>query len=385
LTKLGAGRLVMAGSYDNDHKGVTTVSQGVLQLSKSNSVAIVAPLNIGDPTNAANTRVVSLTASNQIANSVDVTVNASGRLDLNSTIGLYDAIGSLSGEGSVNLGFGGSLSVGTNNASTTFIGSLTGWGGTFTKEGTGTLTLSGNNVSFLGYIAVASGELSVNGDSSSCEFIVYNGGMLDGSGFTGTVINGGQLSPGNSPGVLTTKDASFGPGSTYTVQLNGTVAGLNYDQLNVFGAVTLSNVTLNATLGFAGALSNQFVIIQNDSTDAVNGTFNGLAEGAVFAIGGAPFQITYKGGQGSNDVVLTQIGLPTPPQISGITSQPNGQIQLTGTGIPNSSYTVLANNDLNTTNWIALGVIVAGQNGVMAFTDTDAPNHSMRFYRFRAN
>jgi hypothetical protein len=127
------------------------------------------------------------------------------------------------------------------------------------------------------------------------------------------------------------------------------------------------------------------VIIQNDGADAVNGTFNGLPEGAVFGIGGAPFQITYQGGQGSNDVVLTQIGLPTPPQISGITSLPNGQIQLTGSGIAGSSYTVLANTNLATTNWISLGTIAAAQNGALSFTDPDAPKYSMRFYRFRAN
>ncbi len=84
-------------------------------------------------------------------------------------------------------------------------------------------------------------------------------------------------------------------------------------------------------------------------------------------------------------MVLTQIGLPTPPQIGAINPLPNGQIQLSGTGLPGSSYTVEANNDLNTTNWIGLGVIAASQNGALFFTDIDAPNHSMRFYRFRLN
>ncbi len=285
----------------------------------------------------------------------------------------------------VSLGLGGALAAGANNTNTTFSGSLLDWGGTFTKLGTGSLTLSGNNVNHFGYTIIASGELSVNGDLSNSPVTVSSGAMLDGSGIVDTITDGGMVSPGNSPGLLTSKDASFTPGSAFVVQLNGIAAGISYDQLNVIGGVALSNVTLNATLGFPSAASNQFVIIQNDSTDAVVGTFNGLPEGAVFAIAGAPFQITYKGGQGNNDVVLTQIGLSAPPQIGGISEQANGQMQLAGTGLPGLNYTVEANNDLHTTNWVNLGIIVASQNGALLFTDIDAPNHSMRFYRLRLN
>jgi hypothetical protein len=47
-----------------------------------------------------------------------------------------------------------------------------------------------------------------------------------------------------------------------------------------------------------------FTIINNDGTDAVTGTFAGLAQGATFVVGGETFQINYKGGDG-NDVTLT--------------------------------------------------------------------------------
>ncbi|MEQ9690428.1 MAG: hypothetical protein RLO48_11915, partial [Bauldia litoralis] len=47
-------------------------------------------------------------------------------------------------------------------------------------------------------------------------------------------------------------------------------------------------------------------IIANDGTDAVAGTFAGLAEGAQFVADGRAFAITYKGGDG-NDVELTAI------------------------------------------------------------------------------
>src|SRR5439155_5976881 len=90
-----------------------------------------------------------------------------------------------------------------------------------------------------------------------------------------------------------------------------------YDQLNVTGSVALSTVSpgviLNVTSfgGFAPAGGDTFVIIKNDSGDAVSGTFAGLPEGAVvstnFLGSGLVARITYKGGDG-NDVGLTVIG-----------------------------------------------------------------------------
>ncbi|MEP2743990.1 MAG: calcium-binding protein, partial [Bauldia litoralis] len=49
------------------------------------------------------------------------------------------------------------------------------------------------------------------------------------------------------------------------------------------------------------------VIIANDSTDAVSGTFAGLPEGETVAIGSRLFSISYHGGTG-NEVVLTSAG-----------------------------------------------------------------------------
>ena len=59
-------------------------------------------------------------------------------------------------------------------------------------------------------------------------------------------------------------------------------------------------------------------------------------------------------------------------------------MQLTGTGIPGVAYTLEGNFDLDTTNWLNLGVITAANpTGLLQFIDTGAPQHSMRFYRFR--
>jgi fibronectin-binding autotransporter adhesin len=90
------------------------------------------------------------------------------------------------------------------------------------------------------------------------------------------------------------------------VTLNGTTAGTGYDQLSVTGTVNLAGATLNVNLAFTPALGSAFMLIQNDGTDAVVGTFAGLPQGTTLSLSGMTFQISYMGGTG-NDVVLTRI------------------------------------------------------------------------------
>ena len=48
------------------------------------------------------------------------------------------------------------------------------------------------------------------------------------------------------------------------------------------------------------------------------------------------------------------------------------------------NYSIEANTNLSTTNWVSLGSIMADQNGAIGFTDTNAPSFPTRFYRFKA-
>ena len=52
---------------------------------------------------------------------------------------------------------------------------------------------------------------------------------------------------------------------------------------------------------------NSFEIVTNTSSSPITGTFNGLAEGAVFSEDGYQFQITYQGGTGGDSVVVTRV------------------------------------------------------------------------------
>ena len=159
--------------------------------------------------------------------------------------------------------------------------------------------------------AFVSGALTVNG---TIEFDATS--TLSGIGsISGSVTANGIVAPGESPGILNTGDFTFGDGSTFEVEIGGTTAGNtdnDHDQLNVTGTVTIgANVTLTTLqwLTYTPSLG-EFTIINNDGTDPVTGTFDGLPEGAQISnfMGlGDVAEITYVGGDG-NDVVITHVG-----------------------------------------------------------------------------
>lgn len=149
-------------------------------------------------------------------------------------------------------------------------------------------------------------RLIVNGKIGNV--IVRGLGFLKGSGTVGNVNieQSARLAPGTSPGCLNSGDLTLETGSFLDQELGGTTVCSQYDRTTVTGTVTLNNPTLNTILfnGFVPAVSDTFTIIDNDSNDAVVGTFNGLAEGASFTSDGVTYNISYTGGDG-NDVVLS--------------------------------------------------------------------------------
>src|SRR5262249_35019254 len=149
-----------------------------------------------------------------------------------------------------------------------------------TKQGAGTLTLSSANT-YTGTTTVSAGVLNLTGSLTS-NVAVGGTGTLGGTGTvnsanTVTVNNGGTVAPGPSPGLLNTGNVSFAAGSTFVVEIGGTTVG-QYDQLNVTGTVSLGGATLSASTFLfipSNAIQQTFRIINNDSTDAVTGTFAG--------------------------------------------------------------------------------------------------------------
>ena len=184
------------------------------------------------------------------------------------------------------------------------------------KSGTGTLTLTGKNT-YQGTTQVLEGTLLLNGDQSTANgptTVTVSGGgtTLGGTGTIGgtvTVGSGANIAPGNggnTTAILNTGALTLAPNSNFLVNINGTTAGTQYDQLNVTGLVTLTGSNLVITVGGTITVGQQLTIINNDGSDAVVGMFAGLPEGATVTSGGDTFSITYVGGTG-NDVVLTPL------------------------------------------------------------------------------
>src|SRR5262249_30263905 len=146
---------------------------------------------------------------------------------------------------------------------TTFNGIIHGGGG-LTKTGGGTFTLNGDNL-YTGTTTVNNGKLLVFGQQPQSAISLLTGGTLGGTGRVGHIGDlNGHVSPGASPGILVCSNFStFSPANTLQIEINGATPGNGYDQLQVNGTVLLMGGTLQVTMNYSGAVSNQYVIINN--------------------------------------------------------------------------------------------------------------------------
>lgn len=252
---LGTGKIV-----DNGELILQNAAKGLQlgRISGKGSVTQAGPATTtltGDLTYQGRTTVKAGTLAltgGTLAASTAVDLPASGTtLDLAGD----QTLNNLSGAEGSTVKAGGALTVHTTTA-TTFGGTVTA--GSVTKTGAETLTLTG---------LVQAKQLTVEPAaplraSGTVEGAVDNAGTV---ATTGLTVRG-----------------------AYTQRPGARLTG---SRMNVTGAVTLAG-TLEA--------DGPGVIIDNQGTAQVNGTFDGLPEGA--AVGA--FRITYRGGDG-NDVALT--------------------------------------------------------------------------------
>ena len=138
---------------------------------------------------------------------------------------------------------------------------------------------------------------------------VGSGGSITGNGtFDGSMtVDGGTISPGNSPGRLTVTGALNAINATLNMEVNGTTVATQYDQLKVNGAVTLGNMTLNLLTGaaFNFASGNSLVLIDGGTTLAAN-----LATVTVNVIG-EPATLAYALADAGNDLLFEALNSGT--------------------------------------------------------------------------
>ncbi len=241
LTKLGSGTLTLGAA--NTYSGETIVSAGTLALGNVNALQNTT-LNTG----ASGTQ--------------QVTFIVAGSNTYN--------IGGLSGADALAIG-GNTISVGSNNANTSFTGVISGSGGGVAKVGTGTLTLTNANT-YTGGTTVSNGTLIVNNTTGSGTgtgaVTVEAGGTLAGTGIiAGEVTVNGTLNPGNSPGTLTFLDDLILAGV-----LNMEITGVNPGDYDVLLAGNLGRtITFGGTLaldntGYTANLGDTITLFQSWAT-----------------------------------------------------------------------------------------------------------------------
>jgi hypothetical protein len=72
---------------------------------------------------------------------------------------------------------------------------------------------------------------------------------------------------------------------------------------------------------------------------------------------------------------------PTTIRLTNTRRLGNGSLQFSFTNMPGARFTAQATADLSSGNWTALGGPVEIGSGQFQFTDSQATNHSQRFYR----
>ena len=266
LTKNGTGMLTLSGS--NSFSGGTTINSGTLVLANANALRNSA-----------------------------LNMNGGGLVFDSSVSGHSFAIVGLAGWGSIALQDNAAtpnavaLFVGSNNANTTYAGSLTG-SGSLTKNGTGTLTLNNYNT-YTGVTTLNSGTINLGAAESAGMYgplgksaasnpgnIVLNGGFLqysavntnDYSGRFSTAAN--QQYNVDTNGVnVTWATALTSAGGSLTKNGTGllTLTGSN----TYTGVTTLNNGTINLgraeITGTAGPLGKS--IANNPGSIVLNGGF----------------------------------------------------------------------------------------------------------------
>ena len=191
--------LILTGSAS--YTGPTTISSGTLQLANASNQTLSGNISGNGGLAWAGGATLTLTGSNAYTGSTTissgtlllgnaaaaqnstVTVSATNGLAFTPGIGTFN-VGGLSGNQSFVLadtgGGGVNLSIGGNNANTTYSGVMSGSSGSLTKVGSGTLTLSNENT--------YGGGTTVNGGT-----LVLNSG--NGSGY-GTIVGVLNINPG---------------------------------------------------------------------------------------------------------------------------------------------------------------------------------------------
>ncbi|HET6246535.1 MAG TPA: autotransporter-associated beta strand repeat-containing protein [Tepidisphaeraceae bacterium] len=315
VTKSGTGTVILSGT--NTYTGGTVLIGGILQVNAPETAGTSGPLG------------------------------ASGTISFNGGTLQFSANNTFDYSSRFSNAANQAYSIDTNGQAVTFASALTSAGGTLTKLGAGTLTLStGNNVdTYAGVTVVNGGTLELTGSGNASQGVlagtpsitVNSGATLllqsaanDVLGYTGgketLIINDGTVS-NNGVGTRATLANSV-------TMVGGTLGGTStgdganngaYSFFNGAGVVATSDAagapaTISANIGTQGAIT--FNITRGTSSSLLAGAPDLLVSGNIVSFGGTN-GIT-KSGTG----IMTIAGVGN--NYSGATTVSAGELKITG-------------------------------------------------------
>jgi autotransporter-associated beta strand protein len=360
LTEVGTGTLVLGGN--STYSGATNVNGGALVAGRPGAFSSASAFNVA----------------------------AGAALDL---AGSNETIGSLSGAGTVtsssSIGLA-TLSIGADNTSTTFSGTINdGAGGiSLTKIGTGTLTLTGANT-YSGGTTINAGTLAVSSDA--------NLGAASG----GLTFNGGTLQSGASFGSSRSITLNAGGGTFDTQANNGNLSGdisgsggltkLGTGTLQLggnntyFGSTNVNGGVLQATSTGGFSSASAFTVRSgaildlngwNETIGSLSGTGNVTNSNinlATLTTGADNTSTTFSGtiSDGAGGLALTKIGTGTltltgSNTYSGATTINGGTLEVDGSIANSSSVTVNSGATLSGTGIVDPATTTIMSGGTLA-------------------
>jgi|JI6StandDraft_1071083.scaffolds.fasta_scaffold00656_5 autotransporter-associated beta strand protein len=373
LTINGSGNVTLAGVVANGStstaSSLTYSGAGLLSLANANTFAGTLTAGSGttriDNSLAAQNATVSVGAANAVTFGAGITAATFGSLSGSGDLALVNTDTS-------NV----TLSIGNNNASTTYSGALSG-AGAITKIGTGTQTLSSTTSTFSGGTVISAGRITLSGAGSNAAAlgtgtVNLQGGTLqlqsNGASSTsaGTFANAIQVDAGQA-GTL----VSFGRGSLNSDLTGAGTLNLQVDyirgdvggdwsaftgQINVTPNTNGGDFRINNTNGFGTSKIN----LATGVTMYMNLNFG--SGGLTSTIGELTGSGTLRGGPTSGRTMTWNVGgANTDAQFDGIIQNSTGTTAITKSGT--GTWTLTGTNTYTGATTISGGALNLGSTG----------------------